>query len=70
MTEWLSSQGFMSFIVSDDCSSNSGPNLVDRLQAAISRGEDRYSVLPARPNAPEVLTVLDADRQVPGTLYI
>lgn len=65
VTEWLSSQGFMSFIVSDDCSSNSGPNLVDRLQAAISRGEDRYSVLPARPNAPEVLTVLDADRQVP-----
>ncbi|KAG0581684.1 hypothetical protein KC19_4G271700 [Ceratodon purpureus] len=65
VTEWLSSQGFISFIESGYGKKEAGPNLVDKLQLAISRGEDRYSVLPAKENDPEVLTVPDSDGQVP-----
>lgn len=39
---------------------------MDKLQAAVSRGEDRYSVLPARITEIEILTVPDADGQAPG----
>jgi len=65
--QWLSSQGFISFIESGYGSVEAGPNLVDKLQAAISRGEDRYSILPAKANEPEVLTVPDSDGRVPGS---
>ena len=68
--EWLSSQGFISFIESGYGSVDAGSNLVDKLQAATSRSEDRYSILPAKANEPEVLTVPDSDGQVPGTIYI
>lgn len=67
VTELLSSLGFLSFLESGYGCVEAGPNLVDKLQAAISRGEDRYSVLPARTTEIEILTVPDADGQAPGT---
>lgn len=63
----LSSLGFLSFLESGYGCVEAGPNLVDKLQLAISRGEDRYSVLPARTTEMEILTVPDADGQAPGT---
>lgn len=67
VTELLSSLGFLSFLESGYGCVEAGPNLVDKLQAAISRGKDRYSVLPARTTEIEILTVPDADGQAPGT---
>eukprot|EP00250_Pteridium_aquilinum_P022196 c25321_g4_i1 orf=296-3940(-) len=61
--QFLSSQGFLEFLERGYGSANAGPNLMDKLQQAMARGQNPSVVLPAPAVEPNILTISDHSSQ-------
>jgi hypothetical protein len=62
----LGTLNFMDFLERGHGAVEAGPNLLDKLQIAMARGEGPISVLPVLAGEREILTVSDASSQGPG----
>jgi hypothetical protein len=62
----LGTLNFMDFLERGHGAVEAGPNLLDKLQIAMARGEGPISVLPVLAAEREILTVSDASSQGPG----
>ncbi|BBN12485.1 protein MpSCD [Marchantia polymorpha subsp. ruderalis] len=67
VAEFLSSQGFMEFLERGYGSAEAGPNLVDKIQEAMGRGQDPSMCLPEPHGQPEFFTVSDTSTQTPAS---
>ncbi|CAM6088951.1 unnamed protein product [Calypogeia fissa] len=61
VVELLSSQGFMEFLERGYGAADAGPNLVDKVQEAMGRGDNLSAVLSEPLSEPEIFTVSDSD---------
>ncbi|MCO5590563.1 hypothetical protein L7F22_044534 [Adiantum nelumboides] len=66
MDQFLSSQGFLEFLERGYGSSNAGSNLIDKLQQAMSRGQNPYVVLPGAAAERSIVTISDYSSQEIG----
>ncbi|KAL2624334.1 hypothetical protein R1flu_008579 [Riccia fluitans] len=68
VAEFISSQGFIEFLERGYGCATAGPNLVDRIQEAMGRGQDPSICFPEPHGQPEILTVSDTTTiQAPAT---
>lgn len=63
MEQFLSSQGFLEFLERGYGASGTGQNLMDKLQHAMSRGQNTSFVLPTPAAEPDILTISDYSSQ-------
>ncbi|KAI5083987.1 hypothetical protein GOP47_0000156 [Adiantum capillus-veneris] len=61
--QFLSSQGFLEFLEKGYGSPNAGPNLMDKLQQAMSRGQNPSVVLPGPAAERNIVTISDYSSQ-------
>nr|XP_043631013.1 DENN domain and WD repeat-containing protein SCD1 [Erigeron canadensis] len=59
VTQFLESQGFLDYLERGLGSGENGNNLLDKLQDAIGRGQNPFSILPSASAEPEIITILD-----------
>eukprot|EP00249_Psilotum_nudum_P015442 c25331_g1_i1 orf=837-3629(-) len=63
MDQFLSSQGFLDFLERGYGSVQAGSNLVDKLQGAMTRGQNPLVILPSPYADPEIITISDSSTQ-------
>lgn len=69
ITEFLDSHGFLDYIERGVGSDENSINLLDKLQDAIGRGQNPYSILPSFME-PEIITISDQDVGTSGILVL
>ena len=61
ISQFLDSHGFMDYLERGMGSDENNNNLLDKLQDAIGRGQNPFSVLPSNTEEAEIITISDPD---------
>ncbi|PIN06522.1 RAS signaling inhibitor ST5 [Handroanthus impetiginosus] len=67
ISQFLESQGFLDYLERGLGSEENGNNLLDKLQDAIGRGQNPFSILPSLSTEPEIVTISDPGFGISGT---
>ncbi|KAK1368043.1 hypothetical protein POM88_034135 [Heracleum sosnowskyi] len=67
ITQFLESQGFLDYLERGLGSDESNNNLLDKLQDAIGRGQNPFSILPSDLEEPEIITISDSGVGILGS---
>ncbi|KAL4284807.1 hypothetical protein GQ457_16G024760 [Hibiscus cannabinus] len=67
IAQFLDSHGFLDYLESGLGSDKNNDNLLDKLQDALGRGQNPFSILPSSSAEPEIVTISDQDVGVSGT---
>lgn len=70
VVQFLDSQGFFEFLERSHGSEECGRNLLEKLQDAIARGQDPYSVLPDTANELQIITIADPSGGTAGRCIV
>ncbi|KAL6552573.1 Scytalone dehydratase [Orobanche hederae] len=64
ISQFLDSQGFLDYLERGLGSEENGNNLLDKLQDAIGRGQNPFSILPSILTEPDILTISDPGLEI------
>lgn len=67
ITQFLESQGFLDYLERGLGSDENNNNLLDKLQDAIGRGQNPFSILPSDLEEPEIITISDSGVGILGS---
>ncbi|KAH6804963.1 stomatal cytokinesis defective / SCD1 protein [Perilla frutescens var. frutescens] len=67
ISQFLDSQGFLDYLERGLGSEGNGNNLLDKLQDAIGRGQNPFSILPLLPAEPDIVTISDPGLGIHGS---
>ncbi|KAL6494896.1 Scytalone dehydratase [Orobanche gracilis] len=67
ISQFLDSQGFLDYLERGLGSKENGNNLLDKLQDAIGRGQNPFSILPSILTEPDILTISDPGLGMSGS---
>ncbi|KAK6154007.1 hypothetical protein DH2020_013646 [Rehmannia glutinosa] len=67
ISQFLDSQGFLDYLERGLGSEENGHNLLDKLQDAIGRGQNPFSILPSISTEPDIVTISDPGLGISGS---
>ncbi|KAI3463765.1 hypothetical protein Pfo_020428 [Paulownia fortunei] len=67
ISQFLDSQGFLDYLERGLGSEENGKNLLDKIQDAIGRGQNPFSILPSNLTEPDIVTISDPGSGMSGS---